>query len=155
MQSKEINRGRDETRTLQTCAVTPEQVCFPAAAQAAVLRREVVGRKPETVHLLTSLEADQLPADRWLRLNRNGWGIENGLHQRLDVTGDEDRSRVRDRNAVWVLGMFRRLAVSIFIEWRSHDPKRRNSSMRDFYDVMSLNHQRSAFNLVAATNPKI
>ena len=120
-----------------------------------MLRREGVGRKPETVHWLTRLAADQLPADRWSRLNRHGWGIENGRHQRRDVTGDEERSRVRDRKAVWGLGMFRRLAVSLFSAWRSHDPKRRNSSRRDFYDGMSLNHQRTAFNLVAATNPKI
>jgi len=45
-----------------------------------------------------------------------GWGIENGLHQRFDASTGEDACRVRTKNAGWVLGMFRRLAVSLFIE---------------------------------------
>ena len=44
----------------QTCEVTAEAVCFPAAAQAAVLRREVSHRQPETVYLLEQ-RADRAP----------------------------------------------------------------------------------------------
>ena len=39
--------------------------------------------------------------------------IESRLHQALDVSLDEDRSRVRNPKAALVLGMFRRLAVSV------------------------------------------
>jgi hypothetical protein len=35
------------------------------------------------------------------------------LHHALDVSLDEDRSRVRNANAATVLGMFRRLVVSV------------------------------------------
>jgi predicted transposase YbfD/YdcC len=38
----------------------------------------------------------------WLRLNRDAWGIENGLHQRLDVSDNDDRCRVRNDNAMLV-----------------------------------------------------
>ena len=32
------------------------------------------------------------------------WGIENGLHQRLDISHNDDRCRVRNDNAMLVLG---------------------------------------------------
>jgi hypothetical protein len=35
------------------------------------------------------------------------------LHHALDVSLDEDRSRVRQRNAALVLGLFRRWVVSV------------------------------------------
>jgi len=39
--------------------------------------------------------------------------IESRLHHALDVSLDEDRSRVRNAKAALVLGMFRRLTVSV------------------------------------------
>ena len=49
----------------------------------------------------------------WIQLKRGYWVIESRLHHALDVSLDEDRSRVRNTNAALVLGMFRRLVVSI------------------------------------------
>src|SRR6202030_4601838 len=49
----------------------------------------------------------------WLRLNRDHWGIESGLHQRLDVSHNDDRCRVRNDNAMLVLGMMLRLSNSL------------------------------------------
>jgi hypothetical protein len=153
VQTCERNKGRAEARTLQTQAVTPEQVCFPAAAQAAVLQRHAGTRQPEIVHLLTSAGPERLTAARWLQFNRAAWGIENGLHQRLDVTAQEDRSRVRHRHAVRLLGLFRRLGISLFMHWRDHNPKRAQATLRDFHDAMSLDHQRHAFLFVSAARP--
>jgi hypothetical protein len=123
------------------------------AAQVAVLHRQISNRQPEIVHLLTSAPPQRLDAAAWLRLNRQGWAIENGLHLRLDVTALEDKSRVRNRNAVATLGMFRRLAVSLFMEWRCAHPKRANATLRDFHDEMSLDHQLRGFHLVNAARP--
>jgi hypothetical protein len=120
------------------CPVSAEQVCFPAATQAAVLRRKSGRRKRETVYLLTSREPARLSPPQWLHLNRRAWGIENGLHQRLDVSALEDLCRVRGRNAVWVLGMFRRLTVSLYFEWRQRNPKAsKYASLTDFFHLMS------------------
>ena len=58
------------------------------------------GRSAETVMLLTSRPAEQLNATRWLALNRQHWGIENGLHARLDVSRRDDECRLRNRNAL-------------------------------------------------------
>ena len=83
----------------------------------ARVHRLTTDRQPETVALLTSAPPEELDARAWLRLNRAGFGgIENGLHQRLDVSQDDDRCRVRDPNAMHVLGIFRRLGNSLFME---------------------------------------
>lgn len=67
----------------------------------------------EEVYLISSLTLAQLDARGLLRLKRDYWVIESKLHHALDVSLDEDRSRVRHRNAALVLGMFRRLVVSV------------------------------------------
>jgi predicted transposase YbfD/YdcC len=56
-----------------------------------------------------------LPADARL-LNeaaRSHWGVENSLHWVLDVTFDEDRSRIRKENAPENFGLLRRLALCL------------------------------------------
>ena len=56
-------------------------------------------------------------AAQWLKLNRESWGIESGLHQRLDISyNDDDRWRVQC--GIWIFGAFRRPANSLFMEWR-------------------------------------
>jgi hypothetical protein len=65
------------------------------------------------VYLISSLTLEQLDARGWIQLKRGYWVIESRLHHALDVSLDEDRSRVRHRNAALVLGMFRRLVVSV------------------------------------------
>lgn len=96
--------------------MTPEQVGFPGACLIARLQQRVrrKGRKStETVYLISSLTLAQLDALGWLKLKRGYWVIESRLHHALDVSLDEDRSRVRQPNAALVLGMFRRLVVSV------------------------------------------
>jgi hypothetical protein len=65
------------------------------------------------VYLISSLTFEELDALGWLKLKRGYWVIESRLHHALDVSLDEDRSRVRNTNAALVLGMFRRLVVSV------------------------------------------
>jgi len=90
------------------------------AEQAALLLRQTEGRKNELVALITSLEPSRLDAANWIRLNRDAWGIESGLHQRLDISHNDDRCRVRNHNAILVLGMMLRLSNSLFMEWRAY-----------------------------------
>jgi hypothetical protein len=91
-------------------------VGFPGARLIARLQRRVRrhGRRTsETVYLISSLSLDQLDALGLLRLKRGYWVIESKLHHALDISLDEDRSRVRAVNAALVLGLFRRLVVSV------------------------------------------
>ena len=100
--------------------VTPEPVGFPVARMIARLTRRVrrKGQKStETVYLISSLTFEPLTAAGWLRLKRGYWVIESALHHPLDVSLDEDRSRVRHGNAALVLGLFRRLVVSVAQSW--------------------------------------
>ena len=65
------------------------------------------------VFLLSSLSLEQLQALGMLALKRNYWVIESRLHHCLDVTMQEDLSRVRTPNAARVLGMLRRVVLSL------------------------------------------
>ena len=116
--SRQVNRSRREIRVLDCREVTPEQVSFPGARLIARLRRRVRRHgksSTETVYLISSLSLEELDARGWLRLKRGFWIIESKLHQALDVSLDEDRSRVRNVNAALVLGLFRRLVVSLAV----------------------------------------
>ena len=146
----ENNRGRTEIRTLAAALISPAQACFPGAAQSALLLRQGLGEKPDLQYLLTSRASSRLAAPQWETFPRAYWGVEGGLHQRLDVSAAEDRSRVRHRNAAWILAMFRRLGVSLFLHWRTQDLKRTKATLPDFHEEMGLEHQRRAFALVIA-----
>lgn len=101
---------------LECREVTPAQVGFPGARLIARLRRRVRRKghtSTETVYLISSLTLEALDALGWLQLKRGYWIIESRLHHALDVSLDEDRSRVRHAHAALVLGMFRRLVVSV------------------------------------------
>jgi len=117
------------------------------------LYRHIGKHKPETVHLLTSRPAQRMNATQWLYATREYWGVEGGLHQRLDASLNEDQCRVRDRNAVWVLGMFRRLGVSLFAEWRSRDAKRKHATMTDLQSNMGAEHASAAMRFITACYP--
>jgi hypothetical protein len=67
----------------------------------------------QTVYLLSSHPLEALQAEGMLRLKRGYWVIESRLHHCLDVTLQEDLSRVRSPKAARVLGMIRRVIVSL------------------------------------------
>ena len=110
--------------------------------------RQGLGGQPDAQYLLTSRAPARLSPGQWQAAQREYWGIEAGLHQRLDASAEEDRSRVRQRNAVWVLSMFRRIGVSLFMHWRGQNPKRAKATLPDFHEEMGLENQRRAFALV-------
>jgi len=144
------------SRSIRTQVVSPEQISFPLVAQAARLLRQAQGRKDEEVTLLTSAEPDRLDAQKWLELNRAGFGgIENGLHQRLDVSHNDDRCRIRSAPAMFVAGLFRRLSNSFFMEWRSHQAHPEHLTTTDFQSAMGADHCRSALRLLLNQRPSL
>jgi hypothetical protein len=140
---------------IRTAPVSPEEVGFPFARQAARLLRQTQGRKDREVALITSAPVSLLPAMLWLLLNRQAWGIESGLHQRLDVSYNDDRCRVQNKNGMWVLGMFRRLAISLFMEWSAHQPRPEHVTTTDFQTLMAENHRAAALRLVLSKRPSL
>jgi hypothetical protein len=151
----EKNRGVCESRTLESRPVAAEDIGFPFAAQVALVARQHVGRKDETVGLITDLAPQQLPAQAWLRANRQAWGIENGTHQRLDVSLNEDRCRVRNTNGLWILGMLRRVAISLYTHWRQRQRNPRSLWLTDFQAAMGEDNLAKAYAFVTNRRPEI
>jgi hypothetical protein len=119
------------------------------------LTRQHVGRKNETVGLITDLPPESLNAQSWLGANRCAWGIENGTHQRLDVSLNEDRCRVRNTNGLWVLGMLRRLVISLFMHWRQRQPRPEHRSLTDFQAAMGEDNLTRAMAFVTRARPSL
>jgi hypothetical protein len=113
---REHNCGRCEIRLLDCAEVTPEKVGLPGARLAARLESRVKrgGQwKREVVYLISSCTLEELQAQGMLRLKRRYWVVESRLHHCLDVSLREDFSRVRHPNSMLILGMIRRLVVSL------------------------------------------
>ena len=105
--------------------VTPAQVHVIGAAQIARLDRTRKEKDREPKHtqlwLMTSREAAKLSPLEFLQARRAEWGIENGLHHVLDVSGTEDlHLKVRDTHALHVLTLLNRLSVCLWRRTRSH-----------------------------------
>jgi hypothetical protein len=91
-------------------------VGFPGARVVARLETRVkrTGRwTREVVYLISSLTLEELEAAGLLRLKRQCWVMESRLHHGLDITMGQDLSRVRTSNAALVLGMIRRVVLSL------------------------------------------
>jgi len=119
------------------------------------LLRQTQGRKDEEVALITSAPPKKLNALLWLLLNRQGWGIENGLHQRLDISYNDDRCRVQSDKGILIFGMFRRIANSLFMEWRQHQRRPEHVTTTDLQTVMAEEHRRKALCFVLAKRPSL
>jgi len=140
-------------RVLRTRAATPEAVDFPCVEQIALLRRHLRHHSPETVALVTSLPPEELTAARWLKDNRAAWGIESGLHQRLDVSHLDDQCRVRLPQSMRVIGLFRRFSNSLFLHWRSRQKKPKHKTTTDFFTALNAEHHRYAIRCIHARQP--
>ena len=92
-----------------------------------------IGAKGTLRHtwLAASLPVQQLPPKLWLAVERQRWGIENRTHYVLDLTWQEDQCRVRQPNAVAVLGLFQRIAVALHKQWAKLRPARQ-ATTRDW-----------------------
>ncbi len=81
---------------------------------------------------ISSLEAD---AQRHNRVVRSHWSIENSLHWVLDVTFNEDASRIRQGYAAENLGLLRRLSVNLL----KREPSKQSLKMKRYQAGMDNN----------------
>lgn len=147
-----------EARALERFDISSEQACFPFVAQAARLsrfvdRKDKVTDDIETEFLVSSRSVIDLPTQAMLQADRDYWGIESGLNHRLDVSADEDKSRVRTPSSAFNLALFRRAANSFAIEWIKRQRDKRKATLHGFYDEMGLKGARKALSLVTASKP--
>jgi predicted transposase YbfD/YdcC len=113
---EEKSHGREELRAcwvLEDLSEIRDRDLWPDLKSVIVVVRErTVGDKNscEKHYYISNRQAS---AELFLRAIRGHWGIENGLHWVLDVTFDEDGSRVRKDHGPENFGLLRRLAVSM------------------------------------------
>ncbi len=110
--------GRLEERQITVSSELKGYSDWPGLEQVFVVQRRRVDRKSgkeerETVCGLTSLRPYEATAARLLGLVRAYWGIENGLHQRRDVTFREDRTRLTRGQAGWVMASLNNLVIGL------------------------------------------
>jgi predicted transposase YbfD/YdcC len=156
VQRVELNCGRIEARAIDAFDVCSEQVCFPYADKAAMLmQRTDPGKDPKNdgvVFLLSSRAA--LDAEQLLHFKRRYWDIENGAHQRLDGSRlQEDKSRVRNRNAATNLGLFRRAALSLGRHWIDSQPDARKATFNGFLGSMAKHRSDKPFRMALCQHP--
>lgn len=114
----EKGHGRLEVREITVSSLLNDYLEWPGAEQVFRLERQRVERKTgklttEVIYGLTSLKPKQGSAQRLLGLVRTYWGIENGLHNRRDVTFQEDRIRQTQGHAGHVMATLNNLAIGI------------------------------------------
>ena len=156
IQRVEVNCGRVEARAIDAFDSPSEAVCFPCASQAAMLMQRTdqsAAPKGDGIVFLLSSRPDLGP-EEMLRLKRNYWDIENGTHQRLDCSRfQEDKSRVRNRNAATNLGFFRRAVLSLARHRISQQGNPRKATTNGFFAAMKKNRSDLAFRVVLSKKP--
>jgi predicted transposase YbfD/YdcC len=96
-------------------------------AVAAVEReRQVIGQEKSLERHYYLLSDGQCTAEQVAKVIRNHWSIENGLHHVLDVSFNEDQSRVRKGYGQENLSRLRRLTASLLRQ----NPDKRSIKLR-------------------------
>jgi hypothetical protein len=124
------------------------------AAQAARVFRNR-SQKPESVCLVTSCPFEELPPAEWLEKNILHWGIETGLHARLDASRHDDKCRLRNTNPLHLHAVLSRIANSLCCHWLLQKKKPAQFTTTDFQTYMGEEHDRRTIALVTAKRPKI
>src|SRR5271167_3524244 len=77
------------------------------------------------------------------------------MHQRLDVSHNDDRCRVRNDNAMLVLGIMLRLSNSLFMQWSGYKRRPDHVTTTDFQSALSEDHHRPALRLALSNNANL
>ena len=126
-----------------TRAIEPKQLGLAGAVQIARIDRRIGAKgKLNRTWEVTSRTQIQHRPQQWLAVDQQHWGIENRTHHTLDVTYREDESRVRDHNAMSVLGIFGRVSNGLKHLWAKGRPKREATS-RDWVEENQFNRWKA------------
>ncbi len=133
VQTVEKGHGRITKRILLTSTLLNDYLDWPYVAQ--VFRLETLTIFPDGTQLrqivfgFTSLSADEASPARLLRLIRQYWGIESGLHYRRDVTLREDATRLSRGSAGENMAIFNNLVIRLAL---SHGERNLAKALRRF-----------------------
>jgi predicted transposase YbfD/YdcC len=147
--SQRVEKGhhRIENRTVYTVPTSQLPALYEQNQWAGLTTVVMVVRKVQhwnkTTHevqfYITSLDSD---ANKIGSAIRQHWGIENSVHWTLDVTFNEDESRIRSMHSPQNFGLLRRIALNALDREptfrRSIRQKSRRAAMNDQYMVSVL-----------------
>lgn len=139
--------GREEKRTYTAMAAPPSvSRHWPDAQSVVRVCRETIqqGKKKtkEVRYFISSLPAQ---VERLAKLIRGHWGIENRLHWSLDVTFNEDQSRIRQGHAAENAALLRRLGLSILKQDTRYSNSLRCKRLRAGWETSTLEHFLTIF----------
>jgi predicted transposase YbfD/YdcC len=112
----EKGHGREETRYYYVCAVPddlPDRQRWPKLAAIGIVITDVMRGGTNHCEVRYYILSKRLSARRFAAAVRGHWGIENQLHWQLDVTFQEDQSRLRRGHADANFSILRRTALSM------------------------------------------
>lgn len=144
--TRELNRGREEIRNYLMISDITEQI-DPLQKWKNLISigmvesvRVVDGETSvETRYFISSLENN---VQKLAQAIRGHWSIENSLHWVLDVTLNEDNSRIRKNNAPANFAVLRHIAVNIISQNKSRKlsvrAKRFLASLDEEYSIELL-----------------
>ncbi len=113
-----------------------------------IQRRRITRPRP-------SAPASEPSAEQWLDKNIKHWGIETGLHARLDASRHDDNCRLRNSRPLRLHAVFSRVANSLCCHWIFIKKRPTNFTTNKFQTHMGEDHARRTIALVTARRPKL
>lgn len=147
----EKNRNRIETREVIVLPCPSDDPIFAQWAGIGTIgviyrRREFDGKVEEaTETFISSLPCKVRDITRRIREH---WGIENQQHYVLDVTFNEDASRIRNGTGPEISSVFRRLSLSILQQDTSQKDSIRGKRKRCGWDTSALEKVLACFSIL-------
>lgn len=114
--TQEKGHGRQEKRSYFVCPVPrdlPDRERWPQLTAIGMAIHESIRDGKECQEVRYYILSKQLTAKQFARAVRDHWSIENRLHWQLDVTFQEDQSRLRCGHADANFSILRRTALSL------------------------------------------
>jgi predicted transposase YbfD/YdcC len=110
----EKEHGRLETRTYHIIdgENLPDKDEWVGVKSLGMVTRKREIKEKETLEVQYYINSIEIDAKLFERAARGHWGVENGLHWRLDVIFREDESRYRDEIGAQNLSLIRKIALS-------------------------------------------
>ena len=115
-ETKGREHGRQERREYFVCAVPktlPDRERWLRLAAIGMAITYTICKGKETSEVRYYILSKKLSARRFGEAVRGHWSIENRLHWQLDVTFQEDQSRLRKKHADVNFSSLRRMALSL------------------------------------------
>lgn len=112
---------------IRSCAIITDLKYFPDAAEWKNLKTLVLIKSQRTMNnkttneerfYLSSLQWDAKPL---MDAIRKHWSVENNLHWHLDVAFNEDKLRLKEKNAALCMAVLRRFALALITKSQSKE----------------------------------